>query len=64
MRYASHIADLAGIRVFAALARALPRIVSDPAATDFVAVMPIFEPEAAKVIDTPVERAVGAAEGP
>ncbi len=37
----------------------LARIVSDPAATDFVAVMPIFEPEAARVIDTPVERAVG-----
>lgn len=36
----------------------LARIVSDPAATDFVAVMPIFEPEAAKVIDTPVERAI------
>ncbi len=34
------------------------RIVSDPAATDFVAVMPIFEPEAAKVAETPVERAV------
>jgi rod shape-determining protein MreC len=37
----------------------LARIVSDPAATDFVAVMPIFEPEAVKVADTPVERAVG-----
>jgi rod shape-determining protein MreC len=36
----------------------LARIVSDPAATDFVAVMPIFEPEATKVVDTPVERAV------
>lgn len=36
----------------------LARIVSDPAATDFVAVMPIFEPEAAKVAETPVERAV------
>lgn len=34
------------------------RIVSDPAATDFVAVMPIFEPEAVKVAETPVERAV------
>lgn len=41
----------------------LARIVSDPAATDFVAVMPIFEPEAAKVVDTPVEEAVGAREG-
>lgn len=37
----------------------LARVVSDPAATDFVAVMPIYEPEAAKVIETPVERAVG-----
>lgn len=36
----------------------LARIVSDPAATDFVAVMPIFEPEAAKVVETPVERGV------
>lgn len=40
----------------------LARIVSDPAATDFVAVMPIFEPEAVKVVDTPVEEAVGADE--
>lgn len=37
----------------------LARVVSDPAATDFVAVMPIFEPEAAKIIETPVERTVG-----
>lgn len=37
----------------------LARVVSDPAATDFVAVMPIFEPAAAKVIETPVEQAVG-----
>lgn len=36
----------------------LARIVSDPAATDFVAVMPIFEPEAVKVAATPVEQAV------
>lgn len=36
----------------------LARIVSDPAATDFVAVMPIFEPQAAKVAQTPVETAV------
>lgn len=41
----------------------LARIVSDPAATDFVAVMPIFEPEAVKVVDTPAERAVGEREG-
>lgn len=38
----------------------LARIVSDPAATDFVAVMPIFEPEASKISDTPVEESVGA----
>jgi rod shape-determining protein MreC len=37
----------------------LARIVSDPAATDFVAVMPIFEPEASKVAETPIEQAVG-----
>lgn len=37
----------------------LARIVSDPAATDFVAVMPIFEPEAAEVADTPVAEVVG-----
>lgn len=40
----------------------LARIVSDPAATDFVAVMPIFEPEATRVVDTPVGEAVGADE--
>lgn len=40
----------------------LARVVSDPAATDFVAVMPIFEPEAVKVADTPVEEVVGEAE--
>lgn len=34
------------------------RIVSDPAATDFVAVMPIFEPDAVRVSETPVEEAV------
>ena len=34
------------------------RIVSDPAATDFVAVMPIFEPDAVRVSETPVEREV------
>lgn len=37
----------------------LARIVSDPAATDFVAVMPIFEPEAAEVAETPVAEVVG-----
>ena len=34
------------------------RIVSDPAASDFVAVMPIFEPEAVRVLETPVEQTV------
>ena len=34
----------------------LARIVSDPAATDFVSVEPIFEPEAALGATTPVER--------
>ena len=33
----------------------LARVVSDPAATDFVAVMPIFEPAAARVAETPPE---------
>ena len=36
----------------------LARIVSDPAATDFVAVMPIFEPEAAKIAASPAEKPV------
>lgn len=36
----------------------LARVVSDPAAADFVAVMPIFEPEAVTVSETPVEQAV------
>jgi rod shape-determining protein MreC len=36
----------------------IARIVSDPAASDFVAVMPIFEPEAARALETPVEQAV------
>lgn len=35
---------------------AVARLVSDPAATDFVAVDPIFEPEAAHGAETPVER--------
>ncbi|WP_133365234.1 rod shape-determining protein MreC [Qipengyuania sediminis] len=39
----------------------LARVVSDPAATDYVAVMPIFEPQAVRVSETPVERAVGPA---
>ena len=34
----------------------LARIVSDPAATDYVSVEPIFEPEAALGATTPVER--------
>lgn len=35
---------------------AVARIVSDPAATDFVSIEPIFEPEAALAKTTPVER--------
>lgn len=34
----------------------LARIVSDPAATDFVAIEPIFEPDAVVALQTPVER--------
>ena len=41
----------------------LARIVSDPAATDFVAVMPIFAPEAAKIAETPADQAVEEAGG-
>ncbi|WP_201292807.1 rod shape-determining protein MreC, partial [Cellulomonas citrea] len=33
----------------------LARIVSDPAATDFVAIEPIFEPDAVVALQTPVE---------
>jgi rod shape-determining protein MreC len=40
----------------------LARVVSDPAAADFVAVMPIYEPDAAQVAATPVEQAVGGSE--
>lgn len=35
---------------------ALARIIADPAATDFVAIEPIFEPEAAVATATPVEQ--------
>lgn len=38
----------------------LARIVSDPAATDYVAVEPIFEPEAALGATTPIEEELGA----
>lgn len=34
----------------------LARVISDPAATDFVAVMPIFEPAAARIAETAPER--------
>lgn len=34
----------------------LARLISDPAATDFVAIEPIFEPEAAIAVETPIER--------
>ncbi|WP_370188374.1 rod shape-determining protein MreC [Qipengyuania sp.] len=37
----------------------LARIVSDPAATDFVSVEPIYEPEAAIGAATPIERELG-----
>ncbi|WP_324827470.1 rod shape-determining protein MreC [Qipengyuania zhejiangensis] len=37
----------------------LARLVSDPAATDFVAIEPIFEPEAAAAVDTPIEDELG-----
>lgn len=35
---------------------ALARVISDPAATDFVAVEPIFEPEAIRAVATPIEQ--------
>ena len=35
---------------------ALGRLISDPAATDFVSVLPIFEPDAAIGAETPIER--------
>ena len=38
---------------------ALGRLISDPAATDFVAVLPIFEPDAAAGATTPIERELG-----
>ena len=37
----------------------LARIVSDPAATDFVAIEPIFEPEGASSATTPIEEELG-----
>ncbi len=37
----------------------LARIISDPAATDFVAIQPIFEPEAASGATTPVAQELG-----
>ena len=37
----------------------LARIVSDPAATDYVAVEQIFEPEAALGAQTPIEEELG-----
>jgi rod shape-determining protein MreC len=38
---------------------AVGAVISDPAATDFVAVEPIWQPEAVKAAETPVETAVG-----
>ena len=35
------------------------RVVSDPAATDFVSVLPIFEPEIVESAATPAEEALG-----
>jgi rod shape-determining protein MreC len=37
----------------------LARLVSDPAAADFVAIEPIFEPEAVIAVQTPVEQELG-----
>lgn len=37
----------------------LARIISDPAATDFVSVLPIFEPDAALGAETPIETELG-----
>jgi rod shape-determining protein MreC len=37
---------------------AVGAVISDPAATDFVAVEPIWQPEAVKAAETPVETAV------
>ncbi|QKG71522.1 rod shape-determining protein MreC [Erythrobacter mangrovi] len=37
----------------------LARLISDPAATDFVAIDPIFEPEAVVAVQTPVEQELG-----
>jgi len=37
----------------------LARLVSDPAAADFVAIEPIFEPEAVAALQTPVEQELG-----
>ncbi|GMM94297.1 rod shape-determining protein MreC [Qipengyuania sp. MTN3-11] len=38
---------------------ALGRLISDPAATDFVAILPIFEPDAAIGAETPIEQTLG-----
>ncbi|GAA4037869.1 rod shape-determining protein MreC [Parerythrobacter jejuensis] len=38
---------------------AIARIISDPAATDFVAVEPIFQPEAVESAATPIEESLG-----
>ena len=39
---------------------AIARIISDPAATDFVSVEPVYQPETVKAAQTPVEQALGA----
>lgn len=42
---------------------ALARIISDPAATDFVSVEPIYQPETAQAAQTPPERPLAGSEG-
>jgi len=41
---------------------AVARIISNPAATDFVAVEPLWQPNARRGADTPIEEAIGSNE--
>ena len=41
---------------------AVARIISNPAATDFVAVEPLWQPEALRGVETPIEEAIGSNE--
>ena len=41
---------------------AVARIISNPAATDFVAVEPLWQPEALRGAETPIEEAIGSNE--